>query len=441
MLPKKLSDVLREVSPRKLRGTAYHNPNRFDTLRQQARSISRDSRHRSLSVKRRLDMEPSEATNQPQTNSQPPQTSPTTYTIQMDSDALDTLKFELTKVASLCDKIASDIENANINPEMKTITGGLLEAIRGLGIIQGKLLPNTKTTDNLAKPLYSDMLALNIPQHAQPKRPRTENNTTTQSSTSNPPPSRETPYQAKLGKFREAVKNAEKSTLIFNLDLGRVPIMNQDTMSTRASLALSKMAASTEKANSTIPSEDVRDTLDDVLGMAKGITFFGKQTKTYRNPKDPQNSGAFCTLPVKYDFKDRDTRARAEAVLRERCKVNCATPYPTILRECIKQAANAVKQKFPDSIVRVNVDAKNFTLKLAKKKPGDLDFQFWDTPVPLPHEALDTQAKKIPEGFLLKVDLTPSPQRQSRRDTHEMETLSQDDNQSQSLNQGGSQNE
>ncbi len=171
--------------------------------------------------------------------------------------------------------------------------------------------------------------------------------------------------------------------------------MNHDTMSTRASLALSKMAAKTENNNSNIPSEDTRDTLDDVLGLAKGITFFGKQTKTYRNPRDPQ-SGAFCTLPVKYDFKDRDTRARAETVLREKCNVNCATPYPTILRECMKQATNAVKQKFPGCIARANVDASNFTLKLAKKMPGEKDYAYWDTHIPLPNEALEITAKKFP---------------------------------------------
>ena len=156
-----------------------------------------------------------------------------------------------------------------------------------------------------------------------------------------------------------------------------------------------------------------------MLGLAKGISFYGKQTKTYRNPKDTENSGAFCTIPVRYDFKNRDTRARVEKVLREKCRIQCSTPYPAVLRECIKQAADAVKQKYPGSIVRVNVDTNHCTLKLAKKAPGDNDFKFWDNHIPIPDIALDVSLKKVPENFKLNVDLTESPKRLSRRDTFE----------------------
>ncbi len=68
-----------------------------------------------------------------------------TYTIIIDANTLDSLKFDLTKVASLCDKITTDIGNSDLSADTKTITGGLLEAIMGLGAIQGKLLPNKQT--------------------------------------------------------------------------------------------------------------------------------------------------------------------------------------------------------------------------------------------------------------------------------------------------------
>ena len=349
-----------------------------------------------------------------------------TYTIVIDANTLDALKFELTKIASLCDKIAFDIDTSDANPNTKTITGGLLEAIRGLGTIQGKLLPNTPAQTFTSRPLYSSIASAPAPPthngpHKRARKDLTPMVTLSRATaTNNPPVSEEEAIQlkkleekaTKLRKFKDAVKDAEKSTLLFNLDLGRTPIMNHDTMSTRASIALSKMAAKTENSTTSLPSEEARETLDDVLGLAKGITFFGKQTKTYRNPKDPDNSGAFCTLPVKYDFKDRDTRARAEKVLRERCKVNCATPYPTILRECIRQAANAVKTKFPGSAVRINVDSSNFALKLAKKRPGETEYANWQAPIPLPAEALDIHAKKIPEGFAFEINLTPTPAKQ-----------------------------
>ena len=187
-------------------------------------------------------------------------------------------------------------------------------------------------------------------------------------------------------------------------------------MSTRASLALSKMAAKKEKLNTSIPSEETRDTLDDALGMAKNIVFYGKQTKTYRNLKDTENSGAFCTLPVRYDFKDRDTRARVENILREKCDIKCSTPYPLVVRECMKQAAESTKKSFPESSVRVNLDAKNFCLRIAKKEKDEVAFTYLRKHLPLPIEALDTTLKKLPENFSFDTNLTPTPPRLSRLD-------------------------
>ncbi len=394
-------------------GTTYHSSNRFSALRAQARSVSRDNRERSLSVKRRFD-ENSNAT-QP-TDDISIDTETTTYTIVIDGTTLDSLKLELTKVASICDKVNYDLNNSEIDPAVKTVTGGLLEAIRGLGVIQGKLLPSTVSASLPTSTSYAKVASgPSLPA----KRVRRDLNAQMEQQSQPNKATVETAQEKKRRIFKETIKECEKSTLLFNLDLGRVPIMNHDTMSTRASLALSRMAAKVENTSSTVPSEDARETLDDVLGLAKGISFYGKQTKTYRNPKDTENSGAFCTIPVRYDFKNRDTRARVEKVLREKCRIQCSTPYPALLRECIKQAADAVKQKYPGSIVRVNVDTNHCTLKLAKKAPGDNDFKFWDNHIPIPDIALDVSIKKVPDNFKLNVDLTESPQRLSRRDTFE----------------------
>jgi hypothetical protein len=164
------------------------------------------------------------------------------------------------------------------------------------------------------------------------------------------------PVDPAVKKFRDAVKEAEKSTLVFNLNMGKVPIMNQQTISSKATTALTEMAASSEGKFGRIPSNESVAAIDDVLSVVTGMSFYGKATKTYRNPKDKANSGAFCTVPVKYTFKDKDTRIRAEMVLRDTCKVNCSTPYPVILRDTIRQVVNYVKNDYPDNMVRVNVD-------------------------------------------------------------------------------------
>jgi hypothetical protein len=84
---------------------------------------------------------------------------------------------------------------------------------------------------------------------------------------------------AEQKRFCEAVEKAENSTLIFNLNLGRVPIMNVETMSTRATLALAAMAAETEKQPGAMPTEDTVATIDDILSMSRDIEFFGKKNQ------------------------------------------------------------------------------------------------------------------------------------------------------------------
>jgi hypothetical protein len=53
----------------------------------------------------------------------------------------------------------------------------------------------------------------------------------------------ETEEEKKVRKFSEAIRDAERSTLCFNLNMGNVPLMNKTTISEKASLALAKMAA------------------------------------------------------------------------------------------------------------------------------------------------------------------------------------------------------
>jgi hypothetical protein len=175
-----------------------------------------------------------------------------------------------------------------------------------------------------------------------------------------------------VAKFREAVRKAESSTLIFNLNMGRIPIMNPATMSNKATLALAAMAAENENRPGSVPEEDTVATIYDVLSMATKIDFYGRKTKTYRNARD-QKSGSFCTIPVLYEFPDKDTRFEAETYLRNKCGAHCSTPYPSILRECIKQVVDAVKSAYPEDQVKVTVDANNFCLWAARREPVEGD--------------------------------------------------------------------
>ena len=206
----------------------------------------------------------------------------------------------------------------------------------------------------------------------------------------------------KVKKFQDAVKLAERSSLVFNLDMGNTKLLNEKSILEKATLSLTAKAAVVEGKPPNRPSTETVNALDDVLSIASGVTLFGKQTKVFRSKvksDDPRN-GTFFTIPVRYEFKDRDQKLAAESVLRERCKIECTTPYPTILRHCIRQVVEHIRADHPEEYIKVHVDAGKFCLKLARRAKNGTWYNYKDS-IPLPEECYNTTARTIPEDLIV----------------------------------------
>jgi hypothetical protein len=76
--------------------------------------------------------------------------------------------------------------------------------------------------------------------------------------------------------FVKAVKDAERSILVFNLDLGQQPTMNQSTISSKVTLSM--VNTLDRKENRSTPSQEARDFVDDVLSQVVRMEFFGSKT-------------------------------------------------------------------------------------------------------------------------------------------------------------------
>jgi hypothetical protein len=159
-------------------------------------------------------------------------------------------------------------------------------------------------------------------------------------------------------RFLQAVKEAEKSTLVFNLDMGTVAVMNPNTMNRKFSMALKAKAAEQDGNVNGEPKSDTVTQLDDTLSMVKNMDFFGKTTKQAKG-KD------FFTIPVKLAYKDKDTRIAAKQNLRKLCKVSCTTPYHSTLRDVMKKTMQA---KYKDSYVQTRLDTDNMMLKVSYRQ-------------------------------------------------------------------------
>lgn len=200
-----------------------------------------------------------------------------------------------------------------------------------------------------------------------------------------PPPRKPAPAPpSREKKLRQAIAKAEKSTVIFNANLGNVPVMNQDTLARRVTLLFHDNAKSEgEYRDSPKLAEEA---VDDFLSCAT-LDFLGKGTRPFfnrKNLKDDRN-GSFCTVPIKMTWKTKGERIRGEQALRKVCKSQCSIPYPKKIRILIDEVLKLGQAAKPGCYIRVRVNSETLSvvaharaddgwvdLKVEKKIPLDI---------------------------------------------------------------------
>ena len=408
MKPPLASDVLRRNAPRETLGQSFQHRNRYDKLRENSPAPSIRSRSDSvISQKRKAGMGDDLLFGDLNA-------AKVCRVEDNDDEEIAKLDSKMSKVSTMCGKMLTSVQQLEIQDPLRVILADLIETVRITNEVQEEL--HTKMKAKRASPQSSEYVssiwdASDFPAHPPPAGGK-KNVNNRQKLTGglvsmsvddrgrfdNPKHTvrTETEEEKKVRKFQEAIKEAERSTLCFNLDLGNTPIMNKNTISERASLALAKMAAKVEGKGKSIPSQDKIESLDDVTSMVTNMELYGAKTQTYKG----KDSTGFCTVPVKYQFKDRDQKTYAEKTLRDLCKVKCSTPYPAIVRECIKQVVEHVRASHPSDYVRVNVVAKEFSLKVSRRPPGkDCPWVEYPDLLRLPDQAYDVSARKVPNGL------------------------------------------
>jgi len=420
VLPKFVSEVLRQSNPRAL----YNQQNRSESPWQ-------GSRQRSASVKRKSDG--NAASQQQQTTSQPTFASIAAGTHPaksvIDDVTAANMRSLLSKVTENTKAMRSAIHDIQNNDTAAAFFEALFETLEMLTETQETLLaalkPASDQQSTQAKPRQEEnsenmVLLGTIPkkQRFEPAAHRFQTplvNPNLNSETTKEKPV-ETEQEKRLKKFRKAVEEAERSTLVTNLNLGKAKIINEETISSNVTKALIEMAAKAEGRTDGVPSPNTIERLDDIFSVAKKMKFFGKTTRSVRSKKDATINGSYCTVPIKYEFQDVGTKIYAEEVLRGTCKAQCSTPYPVILREAIRQIIDELKDQFPDNLIRVRVDTKKMVLR-PSRKPKSGTWEKIAKEIKIPEDCLDVESREIPENF--RIEWPTSPTRQSRKDSHQ----------------------
>jgi len=216
--------------------------------------------------------------------------------------------------------------------------------------------------------------------------------------------------------FVKAVKDAERSILVFNLDLGQQPSMNTATISSKVTLSL--VNTLDRKENRPTPSQESKDFVDDILSMVVRMEFFGSKTSPCKNPADKSLNGKFYTVPVKFMFKDRKSAQTAADILRDFMGINSSTPYHRSLRAAMNKVIAKAKEENPGYQAKTNLDLNGKSLKCFIrpdiKPPGS--WAPYGNHIPLSYADMDPSSSFVKGNVSQNPTFSsPSAQRQKTR--------------------------
>ena len=184
----------------------------------------------------------------------------------------------------------------------------------------------------------------------------------------------ETEEMKKRKELKKAMETAERSTIVFNLNLGTVPTMNKNTLNNNFSHAVLNATNKTSIENKTDTNE-AKEIVDDMLSCAKEITFPGQATQPYVNdndPNDPMLNKRIHTLPVKLEFETRTQRINFEKTFREKTGLKAAQSIPPSLKKTYKEFSARIRSENPRKWVMVRTNSKKLRL-CALMKAGKED--------------------------------------------------------------------
>jgi hypothetical protein len=203
--------------------------------------------------------------------------------------------------------------------------------------------------------------------------------------------------------LRAALAAAEKSAVVFDVDLGPVPVSNRGTLNAAFAGGLKSAALKVAGETGDEIGESIR-VVNDALSNADNVEFLGQSSSARIDKRDPMNpiTSPFCSMPVKLDFPDKNTRIHFERTLRQNCKQKAQMSLPNKIWKYQTAYRTALKEKYPGKVVMVRVDTAAMSLVAHTKDEGDVTWTRCPGDWPLPRGIM------LP-GFPLvtRVDLSP----------------------------------
>ena len=207
------------------------------------------SRERSSSTKRKAS-EDGQSASQPQGKKKPQVTNPPAGTV--DLSKLESMNKKIGSLYNISAKLNDEVAKTKVSPELESVLRMLCEFMNSSISLQEELV-NSLTVSTAPAPKVTiedvtdvsdsdmDTGAFSYSQVAS-RRPLRQKQLHQLKPSATPVPA----VDPKVKKFQDAIKMSEKSTLVFNLDMGNTKLLNEKSILAKATLALTAKAAEVE---------------------------------------------------------------------------------------------------------------------------------------------------------------------------------------------------
>jgi hypothetical protein len=171
--------------------------------------------------------------------------------------------------------------------------------------------------------------------------------------------------------LKAALTSAEKSAVVFDVDLGRSPVANRAALNGAFAAGLKAATMKTAENTGDDANECIR-IVNDALSCADNLEFTGQTTTRKIDKRDPENPKTldFCTMPVKLDFPDRNTRIHFEKTLRKHCGIKATISLPFQKRRFQSLYLEALRDRYKGRVITARPDTSTMSMVAFMKNEG-----------------------------------------------------------------------
>jgi hypothetical protein len=165
----------------------------------------------------------------------------------------------------------------------------------------------------------------------------------------------------------DALEKSEKEAVLFGANLGSVPLANRGTLNINLTTDLQKRVLDKNNGKSEAVTQEALRVVEDALSCVDSMDFIGPRSK----PTTGDGGAEYCTMPIKLNFTDRDSRVNFERTIRENTNLRASQSLPQSIRKEMAVFRRAMEARYPEDIVMTRPDIRTLEFISFRKKDGE----------------------------------------------------------------------